>query len=215
MYDFVSGPLVWIAFCGFLGGAIYKLYSTALLARRERTVYPTYDWAYGLRSVGHWLLPLGSRSMRMHPVFTIFSFAFHICLLLTPLLAMGHAVLWQQAWGLSWWSLPPLAVDVMTLIVIVVGGIFLLRRLTAPEVRNVSAWQDYLILIVVIAPFVTGFVAHRQWLPYEAIIVLHILSGVAWLLAIPFTRLTHMFWFLFSRAYMGSEFGAVRQARDW
>ena len=46
-------------------------------------------------------------------------------------------------------------------------------------------------------------------------VILHILSGEIMLAAIPFTRLAHMLWFFFSRAYMGSEFGAVRNARDW
>ena len=35
------------------------------------------------------------------------------------------------------------------------------------------------------------------------------------LLAIPFTRLSHMLFSPFTRAYMGSEFGKVRMARDW
>jgi hypothetical protein len=46
-------------------------------------------------------------------------------------------------------------------------------------------------------------------------ISLHVATGCLWLIAIPFTRLAHMLWFVFSRAYMGSEFGSVRHARDW
>ena len=46
-------------------------------------------------------------------------------------------------------------------------------------------------------------------------VILHILSGALWMLLIPWTRLAHMIWFVFTRAYMGAEFGAVRNARDW
>jgi nitrate reductase gamma subunit len=46
-------------------------------------------------------------------------------------------------------------------------------------------------------------------------LILHILTGEILLVAIPFTRLSHMFFFFFTRAYMGSEFGSVRNARDW
>ncbi len=46
-------------------------------------------------------------------------------------------------------------------------------------------------------------------------LILHIVTGASVLVAIPFTRLSHMLWFVFTRAYMGSEFGAVRNARDW
>jgi len=46
-------------------------------------------------------------------------------------------------------------------------------------------------------------------------IIIHGLSGALWLLLIPWTRLVHMLWFPFTRAYMGSEFGAVRHSKDW
>jgi hypothetical protein len=103
----------------------------------------------------------------------------------------------------------------MTLFVIVGCGFFVVRRLTAPEVRNVTTWSDIGLVLVVVAPFLTGFAAHQQWLEGRAMLLLHIVSGAIWLVAIPFTRLRHMLWFFPSRAYMGSEFGAVRNARDW
>ena len=215
MYQFLRGPLVWVAFCVFVVGVLYKLITTARLARREKSVFPTYSGRFGLRSVAHWLVPFASRNTRLRPGFTVISFAFHLCLLLTPLLVMGHAVLWQESWGISWWSLPPLLADLMTLVVIFGGLYFALRRIAAPQVRNVSTWSDFLLLLVVVAPFLTGFLAHQQWLPYPLMISLHVASGCLWLIAIPFTRLVHMLWFVFARAYMGSEFGSVRQARDW
>ncbi len=215
MYEIVSGPVVWIGFIVFVVGVAYRLVSVGILAKKEKTVFPTYDMHYGLRSLLHWVVPFRSLNMKLHPVMTVVSFAFHICLLLTPLMVMGHAVMWHDALGISWWSLPPLVADVMTLVVVVGCVFFFARRIARPEVRNVTRIADFFILIIVAAPFVTGFVAHQQWLPYKEIIVLHIISGVLWLVAIPFTRLSHMLWFVFTRSFMGSEFGAVRNARDW
>ena len=215
MYEFVRGPLVWIALVGFVGGSIYKVAAMLLLARKEGTVFPTWSAAHGLRSVRHWVIPFANRNTRMHPFFTLVSYAFHGCLLLTPLLVMGHAVLWEESWGISWWSLPALLADLMTLVVILGGVFFILRRIAAPEVRNVTSWSEILLVLIVIAPFVTGFIAHQGWLPQREMTMIHIVSGVLWLVAIPFTRLSHMLWFFFSRSYMGSEFGAVRNARDW
>ena len=215
MIQLVRGPLVWVAFAAFLGGLLWQLVSRLRLARKDKVVYAYWDAKAGFRSVLHWVVPGGSRNMRLRPFFTALSFSFHLCLLLTPLLAFGHAVLWQQSWGLSWWSLPGGVADAMTLWVIVAGAVFLLRRVASPEVRNVSSARDYLVLLLVVAPFVTGFLAHHQWLPYRAMITLHIVTGGAWLVAIPFTRLSHALWFLFTRSYMGSESGAVRHARDW
>lgn len=215
MYELVRGPLVWLAFAVFAVGSIIKLIYMYRLADKEKSVIPTMSLKYGLRSVIRWGIPFATRNERMHPYMTIISFVFHICLLVTPLFVMGHAVLWQESWGMSWWSLPPDIADGMTLAVIVTFAFLFLRRLMSPEVRNVNTVKDYLLTLVVIAPFVTGFVSHRQWLPAEAMLILHIVTGAAWLIAIPFTWLSHMLWFLFTRSFMGSEFGAVRNARDY
>ncbi|OGQ77975.1 MAG: nitrate reductase [Deltaproteobacteria bacterium RIFOXYA12_FULL_58_15] len=215
IYEVVRGPLVWIAFLGLAGGVVVKLLLMASLAKKEKTVFPTMSASHGLRSILHWIMPWGSTNMRAWPVMTTVSFAFHLCLLVTPLFVMGHAVSWQQSWGISWWSLPALAADIMTLWVVCGGVFFLIRRLTAPEVRNVTTFKDVLLILLVISPYLTAFVAHEQWFNNDVMIVLHIVTGVLWMLAIPFTWLSHMFWFVFTRAYMGSEFGAVRNARDW
>jgi hypothetical protein len=215
IYEWVRGPLVWLGFLGLGLGVVVKLVRMARLAKREKSVLPTFALSFGLRSVMHWLVPFGSHNMRARPVMTLVSFAFHLCLLATPLFVMGHAVSWQQSWGVSWWSLPPLAATLMTLVVIAACLFFILRRLVAPEVRNVTTWREHVIILLVAAPYVTAFIAHQQWLDYDTMIVLHIVTGVLWLLAIPVTWLSHMLWFVFTRAYMGSEFGAVRNARDW
>jgi nitrate reductase gamma subunit len=215
MYEIARGPLVWLAFAVFLGGSLYKLVFMYILAKKEKSVLPVMSAKYGFRSLMHWLVPLSSRNQRLSPVITLVSYAFHFCLLLTPLFVMGHAVLWEESWGISWWSMPAWLADIMTLVVILAIGFFMLRRIAAPEVRNVTTWKDFLLLLLVVAPFLTGFVAHQQWLPGKAAVIAHIITGVLWLVAIPFTWLSHMIWFVFTRAYMGSEFGAVRNARDW
>ena len=215
MYDVVRGPLVWIALLTFGVGIVIKLLLMVRTVRQDKTVMPAMSLKYSLRSVFHWVIPFGSDSMRQRPLFTTISWVFHLCLLIAPLFVMGHAVLWQESWGVSWWSLPAAVADVMTALVILCGLYFIFRRLTAPEVRNVNTWRDYVVLVIAISPFVTGFVATHQWLPYKATIILHILCGALWLMAIPFSWLQHMFMFFFSRSFMGSEFGAVRNARDW
>jgi len=215
MYEIVRGPLVWVGLIGFVGGCLYKIISMALLAKKEKTVFPTMSGKFGMRSIMHWVVPFASTNTRKHPLFTMVSFAFHFCLLIAPLFVMGHAVLWQESWGISWWSMPPWAADAMSLVVVFAGLFFMLRRIAAPEVRNVTAVSDFLLVLLVISPFLTGFVARMQWLPGKTMVTLHIICGAVWLIAIPFTRLSHALWFGFSRAFMGSEFGAVRNARDW
>ena len=90
-----------------------------------------------------------------------------------------------------------------------------MRRLVNPEVKYVTSASDYIILAIVAAPFITGLVAYYQWFGYQIFLILHILTGEILLVAIPFTRLSHMITAPLTRAYMGSEFGGVRHARDW
>ena len=215
MYEFARGPLAWIALTVFFVGCLYRLIWMFVMAREDKVVYPYMSLTHGLRSLLHWIIPFASLNMRKRPVMTIVTFAFHICLVSIPIFALGHVVLWDQSWGLSWWTLPEGLVDVMTLVVIIGGVFFIGRRLRLPEVRNVTNYTDYLLIAIVLAPFITGFVASQQWFSYRTMVIIHMWTGAVWLMAIPFTRLSHMLFFVFTRMYMGSEFGYVRNSRDW
>ena len=216
IYQFVSGPLAWSAFIVFIGGCLYRLISLLVLVhRKERFIYSYMSLKYGLRSILRWSTPFATENMRRHPGMTIVAFAFHICLLVTPIFLLAHVVLIEEAWNVSWWTLPDGLADAMTLIVIAGGIFFLIRRLTNREVQYVTSASDFVILAIVIAPFLTGFLAYYQWFGYKFFVIIHILSGEIMLVAIPFSRLSHMITAPLTRAYMGSEFGGVRHAQDW
>ena len=76
------------------------------------------SWKYSFRSILHWVIPFATTNWKNHPVLTIVTFAFHICLFLTPLFLLAHIVLWDEAWHISWWSLPDSLADMMTLVVV-------------------------------------------------------------------------------------------------
>lgn len=216
LYNFVSGPLAWLAFIIFLGGSLYKLVNLfVLIHKKERFIYSYFSLKYSLRSILHWSTPFATENMRRHPLFTIVTFAFHICLVLTPIFLLAHVTMIDETWNLSWWSLPESVAEIMTVIVMACCIFFLIRRLVNPEVQYVTSASDYVILAIVAAPFITGFLAYYQWLDYQIMVILHILSGEILLMAIPFTRLSHMLFAPLTRAYMGSEFGGVRHAKDW
>jgi nitrate reductase gamma subunit len=216
IYQFVSGPLAWSAFIIFIGGCLYRLISLLVLVhRKERFIYSYMSLKYGLRSILRWSTPFATENMRRHPGMTIVAFAFHICLLVTPLFLLAHVILIEEAFNVSWWTLPDGLADAMTLIVIAGCIFFLVRRLTNREVQYVTSVSDFILLAVVVAPFVTGFLAYYQWFGYKFFVILHILSGEIMLVTIPFTRLSHMITAPLTRAYMGSEFGGVRHAQDW
>jgi nitrate reductase gamma subunit len=216
LYIFITGPLAWAAFILFIGGSLYRLVAMLVLAgKKERFVFSYMSFKYGLRSILHWITPFAAVNMRRHPILTIVAFAFHIGLILTPIFLLSHVILWDESWNVSWWSLPDGVADLMTMVVILSCVFFFVRRLISPEVQFVTSASDYVILAIVAAPFVTGFLAYHQWFAYRFFMVLHILAGEIMLVAIPFTRLSHMIYSPFTRAYMGSEFGGVRHAKDW
>ena len=161
LYNFVSGPLAWSAFIIFIFGSLYRIiYLIVLVHKKEKFIYTYMSWKYSLRSILHWSTPFATENMRRHPVLTIVTFAFHICLLFTPIFLFAHMILIDESWNLSWWSLPDGAAQIMTLIVIVGCLFFLVRRLVNPEVQYVTSTSDYVLLAVVAAPFISRFLAY-------------------------------------------------------
>ena len=216
IYNFVSGPLAWLAFILFFGGCLYRLVRLFMLVKEKEPFIFTYmSWKYSRRSIFHWIIPFGTVNWRRHPVLTVVTFVFHISLLIAPIFLLSHVILVDEALNLSWWTIPDAWADVLTVVVIIGCLFFLVRRLTQPEVKFVTSASDFVILTIVAAPFITGFIAYHQWIDYPVMMVLHVVAGEVLLVAMPFTRLSHMLLSPFTRAYMGSEFGKVRHARDW
>lgn len=215
IYNFVRGPLVWIAFLVFIGGSIYRIRELIILAKNEKVVMPYMSLKFTLRSLLHWLIPFASVNWRRRWVITTVTFLFHICLVFTPIFLLAHNILIYESWGISWWTLSENLADIMAIIVIGSCVFFLLRRIFAPEVRFVTFSDDYLILAIAFLPFLTGFLAYHQFLlPHKTMLILHMLFGETMLIAIPFTRLGHMMYLFLTRAFMGSDQG-YRHSKDW
>lgn len=216
LFSLVTGPFTWIAFGVFFIGSIYKIVSLLYLAKKKDTFIFSYlKPGSAIKSAGRWLVPFATSSMRDKPVFTIVIFVFHICLIGAPLLGLAHSMMLCDALQISWFTVSEKAVDIMTVLVIVCFAFLFIRRLAIPSVRFISTLTDYLILLLVAAPFITGFVAYHQWFAYEAMIISHIIFSQILLMAIPFTRLRHALFSPLTRAYLGSEFRSVRKSRDW
>ena len=173
MYSFASGPLVWIAFIVFIGGMVYQFVNMLRLAKKEKVIYPYMSAKYGFRSLLHWIIPFASKNMRARYETTVVTFAFHICLILVPIFLTAHVAMLSFAWGVSWTTISQAAADWLTVVVILALAFFLIRRFMLPEVRFVTNASDYLLSVLVAAPFVTGFMASRQVFDYEVMVVSH------------------------------------------
>lgn len=216
LYAFVTGPAAWGAVLIFMGGVIIKLSMIVhLTLKKDPQILKVLNLKFSVYSLFRWIIPFATVSSRKNPITTLVNSAFHGLLFLTPLLAVGHAVMIERAFGIRWPSLPDRVVDVMTVLFIACCLFLMIRRVIKKEVRFVTSFSDWVLLLLIALPFVTGFLAYHQLFHYQAMMILHMISGEVLLVLIPVTRLSHMFYAVFTRAHTASEFGVVRHARDW
>jgi len=221
MCNFVQGKLVLIAMIIFFLGFIFQAVQFFKLTKKKEWVFPPLpmEMKREKKKFGQWieqcLHSLNGTLWKTDPLLTLITSVFHVCLIVVPLFLLGHNVLLDQAWRLSLFSFPEPLSDVLTLVILICGAYFLGRRLFLPRVRAITSIYDYIVLLIAIAPFLTGFLAYHQWFDYQTLIFLHILSGEVMLITIPFTKLGHMLFFFLYRFFIGSEYSFVRGSRTW
>lgn len=215
MYQFITGPVLWLSFAIFFIGSLVRIvmYIKGLDWQADRVAY-TAHLGYGLKgaakSIIMWLFPFGTRSWRIKPVFTSIFFLFHICLIVTPVFLLAHNMILKERWGVSLPTLPDSITDVMTVVVIISVILMIIRRIALSEVRILTTFYDYLLLLITVAPFITGFLAFHLTPDYNFWVITHIISGEIMLICIPFTKLSHIVMFFMSRAQLGMDYGIKR-----
>ncbi|WP_022664183.1 TmcC family electron transfer complex membrane anchor subunit [Desulfospira joergensenii] len=213
---FIMGPMVWISALIFVLGLVFKFIKIYTgIKEKENFVFTYMTWPHSLRSIGAWLIPFFPQSTRIQPVFWGITYCFHILLFLVPLFLSAHIVLFDEAFQVSWPALNDGLADILTLAVILALVFLAVRRMVVPEVKFLTSIKDYILLVIVLLPFLTGFIAYHQAFSYQWMVIVHVLSGELMLIAIPFSRFSHMLTAPLTRAFTGSEFGNVRHARDW
>jgi nitrate reductase gamma subunit len=167
-----------------------------------------------------WLLPWRYLGPEQRKLYNFTSFIFHVGIILVPVFLAGHVALWEQGLGLSWVTLPPLAADVLTILTMVAIVGLLAGRAANSGSRRLSKAQDWLLPILCLLPFATGFVVvHPRLSPVDPQVVylLHMLSGELLLILVPFTKLVHivLFWSNRSSSELGWRFtpGAGERVR--
>lgn len=214
--DFIMGPMVWISFLIFLGGLGFKAGCFIReLKRKESYIFSYMTVFHSLRSIGAWLIPFFPVSTRKKPFFYGISYLFHVFLFAVPIFLSAHVVLVQEAFNMSWPVFDDHIADTLTVLVIAALVFFWVRRIVKPDVKFLTSPTDFLLISVVLLPFLTGFLAYHQLFAYRWVMIIHILCGELMLIMIPFSRFSHMMFAPFTRAYIGSEFGNVRHAKDW
>ncbi len=223
MYDLVRGPLMWVAFAVFIVGFVYRAVQMFIVSKKKEKFFYPVSWAEK-QSIGDyspeehrlkWLVSFKNSMLGNYPIVTIVTSIFHVCLFVTPIFLLGHNLFLYKAWKIRFLSLPESITDFFTLIFLLCGFFFLLRRIIVPRLRAISTFNDYFLLLITIAPFLTGYFAYHQWFDYKTMLTIHILSGEIMLMAVTFTKLGHIIFFFFNRFHISSEYGLCQGSRTW
>jgi nitrate reductase gamma subunit len=199
--EFARGPLFMVTFLIMLIGlARHVFLQLHLLATKGRKL-KWVRWRMVAVDTLSWAMPV-RHLVRGTVLLTLVSMLFHVGVVLVPLLLGDHVALWSRFLGLTLPSLNQALADTLTLITI--GCILVLfgYRLLIPRSRALSSPGDYLLLILVLAPFVSGYLASHPSvnpLPWTAMMLIHTLSAELLFVLVPFTKLAHVVLFPFDR----------------
>jgi len=141
---------------------------------------------------------------RARPGMSNGTFAYPLCLcglslvvragaVLVPAFMAAHVYLWKRGLGLPYWpALPKQVADVLAIVTIVGGFALLLGRIYSPLLRRMEPAWSFVKPLILIIPFLTGFLSMRPaWSPidYHVVMLLHVLSASLVFVMIPFARL--------------------------
>ncbi len=193
--SFARGPLFRLSLAVMLLG-LARIFFLDLLSAYQawrRAGDKSIPWKLVISRGLEWLFPV-KRVLHNRPLYSIFSILFHIGLLLVPIFLFAHVQLWKGVLGFSWPTLPYKVAYWLTISTIAFAVLLLLGRALSKTSSFISRKQDYLWPLLLLVPFVTGFVcAHAGVSPdnYQAFMLMHILSAELIFVLIPFTKIAH------------------------
>ncbi len=196
LISFAKGPFFRFSFAILILGLFRLVFLTVYngLEAKKRGKDKDIPKQYVRKLTIGYTLPF--RAFRTKPVYSFVSIVFHIGLLVTPIFLFDHALLIDNSIGFSWLglSLSKDIADILTIATIITAVILILMRATNPYSRFLSRKQDFLWLILLLIPFVSGLICAQYAVSpktYQVFILLHILSGCLIFILIPFTKIAH------------------------
>jgi Pyruvate/2-oxoacid:ferredoxin oxidoreductase delta subunit len=156
-------------------------------------------WRHLLTNFGRIFIPL-HMLIPHKPLYVITRYIFHSCLVVIPIWSAGHVYLWEE-YGFNWyWTpLPDGWSEALTLAVLILAGLFLIRRIFVRKIRCNSSPSDFILIAVAALPFLTGYIYTRgtmDFVPFFAnhLQNIHILAAEVMMVMVAFlfctTRLT-------------------------
>jgi nitrate reductase gamma subunit len=206
--DFAQGPLLRFALLVMFLGLARQVFLAVwgLLEAVQKAQDKNIPYGAILVRTMSWLVPV--RRLHRNRAWNNFaSFFFHVGLLLSALFLQEHIDLWESGLGIRWPALSRPVADGFTLLALGTGILLLFYRVYIRDLRFLSRPVDYLLLLLLLTSCASGYVAARPWnpIPYDATLLIHVLSGVTIFVCLPFTKLAHCV--LFPLVRLCSEVG--------
>lgn len=200
--DFAKGPLFAFTFLIMIMGLarliLIQVYTLVTGKGRRLTSAP---WRKIMSEAASWVVPV-RHLIPGTKLFSIVSYLFHIGVLVVPLFLADHIALWERFLGVNLPAIGYDLADFLTLFTIACIIVLLGFRMFSRRLRSMSRRADYTLLLLVLVPFATGYLAmHPRYnpLPWDAMMLIHLLSAELLFVTIPFTKLAHIVLFFFDR----------------
>lgn len=200
--DFAKGPLFALTFLIMILGLarhfIIQFYSIFISKGKQ---LKNVSWKKIFSDMFSWVLPV-KHLIKGTRIFSTVSFIFHVAAILVSVFFIDHIVLWQDYLGINLPSIGRALADVLTLVVIGCILVLIACRIFVKRQREMSRKSDYVLLIMILLPFLFGFLAGHPAVnpfPWDTAMLIHILSGEALFVVIPFTKLSHIVLYFFDR----------------
>ncbi len=195
LLEFAKGPLFRITFALMVLGLlrVLALDIWGLIETTRKAGDRNIPWGSAFKKMLTWLFPI-TRVGAKRPVYSILSVIFHIGLLLVPIFAYAHVELWKSGLGFGWITLSDGAAGWLSITTIVTGLALFIGRVAFVESRSLSRFQDFFWPILLIVPFITGFICAQFAITpaaYQFLMLVHILSAELIFVSIPFTKIAH------------------------
>lgn len=196
LLDFLKGPFFRFSFAIMILGLL-RIFILAIvngLEAKSKAKDKTLPMNYVKKLTFGYVFPI--RAFRTKPVYSLVSILFHIGLIITPIFLFDHALLFSNSISFSWIALTLSKnwADNLTILTIFAGTLLVIMRVSDRKSRFISRKQDFLWPLIMLVPFITGWIAANLTLKpdtYKFYMIIHILAGNIIFLLLPFTKIAH------------------------
>ncbi len=212
-YELSRGPLFKFALLFFIFGMSYRLLVLVFLGWKKNYAPPRGTAFNGIvKTFWNRIAPDKARqAIYYRRVLTVASsFFFHIGAIVVILFQPAHVKIWGRMLGFEWGALPIPIVDFAASVALVSFIVIVIDHLTHPVRKAMTTTSDWLSLIFVFLPLLTGWMTyHHLWFPYQTLFTFHMLA-VDWLLIwIPLSKMSHFLYFFITNVIHGVKFGKM------